>query len=149
MTELTEREAFKPLEASVEKSVESHKTWKDAWLYNGGTVTVLVLTATVSVLSGNQKLLSTSWEWIPSALSAVVGVLVALERSLGFGSRWRFHTELKAGYRTVNDLILFYFVIPKEDEDQRKKVRAEIWQSLNALRNRESALPTSGGSVTG
>lgn len=82
-------------------------------------------------------------------LSAAAGLFVALERSLGFGQRWRFHTEMKAGYITVIDMINFYFAIPTEEMAQRVKLRAEIWQSLNALRRRESAIPNSGGAVTG
>lgn len=149
MIEPSERQAFEPLENSIKESCESHKTQFDAWLYNGGTAFVLIITAIVSVLSVKPEILSKNYEWLPSILSAFAGVLVAMERAFGFGSRWRFHTELRAGYKTVNDLILFYFLIPREDEEQRKKIRAEIWQSLNALRNRESALPTSGGFVTG
>lgn len=80
-------------------------------------------------------------------MSAAAGVLVALERSLGFGPRWRFHTEMRAGYTNVLDMIEFYFIIPGDDPEHRKKIRNEIWQSLNALRNRESAVPNSGGSV--
>jgi hypothetical protein len=143
-----ENGAFEPLRHSIAESIKGHRTGPDAWMYNGGTVVVLILTAFVSVLTG-KDFLPTQLSWLPSVLSAVAGVLVALERSLGFGPRWRFHSELKAGYKTVNDMITFYFVIPTSDEDQRKKIRAEIWQSLNALRNRESAIPNSGGSVTG
>jgi len=140
--------AFEPLRHSIQESIAGHKTAPDAWMYNGGTIVVLTLTALVSILAG-KDVLPSEFAWVTSVLSAVAGVLVALERSLGFGPRWRFHAELKAGYKTVNDMITFYFIIPQSDEDQRKKIRAEIWQSLNALRNRESAIPNSGGSVTG
>ena len=143
-----ENAAFEPLRESIKESIRSHKTGLDAWMYNGGTIVVLVLTALVSILAG-KDVLPSEYFWITSVLSAIAGVLVALERSLGFGQRWRFHAELKSGYKTVLDMISFYFVISHEDADQKKKIRAEIWQSLNALRNRESAIPNSGGSVTG
>ena len=143
-----ESEAFEPLRNSIADSIKGHKTGLDAWMYNGGTVLVLFVTALVSILTG-KDFLPPALSRLPSVLAALAGVLVALERSLGFGPRWRFHAELKAGYKTVNDMITFYFVIPESDEDQRKKIRAEIWQSLNALRNRESSIPNSGGSVTG
>lgn len=143
-----ESAAFEPLRESIRESIKSHRTGPDAWMYNGGTIVVLVLTAAVSVLAG-RDVLPSDYSWLPSVLSAIAGVLVALERSLGFGPRWRFHAELKAGYKTVLDMISFYFVIPPDDHDQKKKIRAEVWQSLNALRNRESAIPNSGGSVTG
>ena len=55
---------------------------------------------------------------------------------------------MKAGYRTVSDMIDFYFIIPLEEKEQRTRIRNEIWQSLNALRSRESAIPNSGGSIT-
>ena len=140
-----ESEGFAKLKLSLEHSIKSHRVGPDAWYYNGGTVLVLSLTAGVSVLSGKVIPLPAEVAWLPSVLSAVAGVLVALERSLGFGPRWRFHTQMRAGYRTVNDMIDFYFIIPEDEVDQRKKIRAEIWQSLNALRNRESAIPNSGG----
>lgn len=144
----TETEAFEPLRASIRESIKGHRTGLDAWMYNGGTILILVLTALVSILTG-KDVLPSNYSWVPSVLSAIAGVLVALERSLGFGPRWRFHAELKAGYKTVLDMISFYFVIPDSDVDQKKNIRAEVWQSLNALRNRESAIPNSGGSVTG
>jgi hypothetical protein len=142
-----ENQAFEPLRKSITESIQGHRTGPDAWLYNGGTVLVLVLTAVVSVLTGSRIVLQ-GLEWLPSVLSAFAGVLVALERSLGFGPRWRHHTELKSGYKTVLDMISYYFVIPAAEVDQKKKVRAEIWQSLNALRSRESSIPNSGGTVT-
>lgn len=142
-----EKESFDAIVKSLEKSVFAHRTAVDSWLYNGGTVVTLLLTAAVSVLSGKVFDDGTFPDWLPSILSAAAGLLVALERSLGFGQRWSFHTEMKAGYITVIDMINFYFAIPSEEKDQRLKLRAEIWQSLNALRSRESAIPNSGGAA--
>lgn len=144
-----EREAFAAIIDSLRVSVRTHRTGVDGWLYNGGTVVTLLLTASVSVLSGKVFPDDMFALWLPSVLSAAAGLFVALERSLGFGQRWRFHTEMKAGYITVIDMINFYFAIPDDEKEQRLKLRAEIWQSLNALRSRESAIPNSGGTVTG
>jgi hypothetical protein len=55
---------------------------------------------------------------------------------------------MKAGYITVKDMINMYFSYPLDEREQRAKVKAEVWQSLNALRSRESAIPNSSGTVT-
>jgi len=144
-----EKESYEAIIRSLEKSKDDHQPGLDGWLYNAGTVVTLMLTAVVSVISGNVFTLDEDYRWLPSALSAAVGLLVALERSLGFGPRWRFHTEMRTGYTTVIDMIQFYFAIPVDQAEQRTKMRAEIWQSLNALRSRESAIPNSGGTVSG
>jgi hypothetical protein len=143
-----EQQGFDKLRESISQSIKAHRTGFDGWMYNGGTVVILLLTGAVSVLSGKVVLVGDSFQWLPAVLSALAGLFVALERSLGFGPRWRFHTEMKAGYRTVSDMIDFYFIIPEEEKDQRTRIRNEIWQSLNALRSRESAIPNSGGSIT-
>lgn len=41
MTDARERESFKEVIASVEKSIREHCTGVDGWLYNGGTVLTL------------------------------------------------------------------------------------------------------------
>ncbi|MCP5259878.1 MAG: hypothetical protein R3E92_16750 [Burkholderiaceae bacterium] len=143
-----EQQGFDKLRESIAQSIRGHHTAFDGWLYNGGTVLILFLTGAVAVLSGKVVPLDDSVKWLPAVLSAFAGLFVALERSLGFGPRWRFHTEMKAGYRTVSDMIDFYFIIPLEEKEQRTRIRNEIWQSLNALRSRESAIPNSGGSIT-
>lgn len=143
-----EQLGFDKLRESIADSIQNHHTGLDGALYNGGTLLILVLTGAVSVLSGKVVQLD-SHQWLPSVLSAVAGLFVALERSLGFGPRWRFHTEMKAGYKTVSDMIDFYFIIPDEEREQKAKIRNEIWQSLNALRSRESAIPNSGGTISG
>ena len=142
-----EQLGFNKLRESIADSIRSHHTRLDGALYNGGTVLILLLTGAVSVLSGKVVPLD-SHQWLPSVLSAIAGLFVALERSLGFGPRWRFHTEMKAGYKTVSDMIDFYFIIPDEEREQKAKIRNEIWQSLNALRSRESAIPNSGGTIS-
>jgi hypothetical protein len=142
-----EQLGFEKLRDSINESVRGHRTHVDGWLYNGGTVLVLFLTAAVSVLTGKVVDLG-GLVWLPAVLSAVAGIFVALERALGFGPRWRFHTEMKAGYKTVSDMIDYYFVVPEDEKEQRAKIRVEIWQSLSALRSRESAIPNSGGAIT-
>ncbi len=79
-----ERESFAAIIESLEKSVRAHRTGIDGWLYNGGTVVTLVLMATVSILSGKIFPTDTFAEWMAPMLSATAGLVVALERSLGF-----------------------------------------------------------------
>ena len=146
-TQTHEQLGLEKLRSSISESVRAHRTFTDGCLYNGGTVVVLFLTAGVSVLTGKVIDLG-GYSWLPTVLSAVAGIFVALERSLGFGPRWRFHTEMKAGYKTVSDMIDYYYVVPQDEKEQRAKIRVEIWQSLSALRSRESAIPNSGGAVT-
>jgi hypothetical protein len=119
------------------EAISEHNTALDAFMYNGGTVLVLVFTAAAGILPsvlGKDSSLS----WLPQALAALAGLLVALERSLSFGQRWTYHIEMKAGYRWIDDMISFYECLP---DDQKPKYLADIWNDLYALRRRDSKIP--------
>jgi hypothetical protein len=91
-------EELKQIRDRLEKAIKDHPTSADAWLFNGGTVAVLLLSGMASVFAANK-----SWDlaWVAGILSALSAFLVALERALGFGPRWRFHMEMRAAYRII------------------------------------------------
>jgi hypothetical protein len=85
-----------------------------------------------------------SWEWVPPALSGLAAFLVAMERALNFGARWRYQLAMRAGYEHVLDQIDFLRTLPEEEQ---KRYRAEIVAELRALRRREGMIPGVGAPV--
>ena len=125
----------------INEAISRHNPTLDGALFNGGTILQLVFTAAASFLPGSN--------WIPNApflagiCAALAALLNTIERSLSFGARWRFHTEMQTGYKSIMDMIDFYQCITADDE--KTKYRANIWNALYALRNREGGIP---GGVT-
>lgn len=52
------------------------------------------------------------------------------------------HTEMKNAYRTLQDGLNFYAVLP---ESKRETFLNDWWVRLLALRSREGQIPNSGG----
>ena len=125
----------------INEAIKRHNPTLDGALFNGGTILQLAFTAAASFLPGSN--------WIPNApflagiCAALAALLITVERSLSFGARWRFHTEMQTGYKSILDMIDFYQCITVDDE--KTKYRANIWNALYALRNREGGIP---GGVT-
>jgi hypothetical protein len=121
----------------INEAIKRHNPNFDGALFNGGTILQLALTAAASFLPGSN--------WIPNApflagiSAALAALLITIERSLSFGARWRFHTEMQTGYKSILDMIDFYECIPAEEETT--KYRANIWNALYTLRNREGGIP--------
>jgi len=94
--------------------------------------------------------IESSSNWIPNApflagiCAALAALLITIERSLSFGARWRFHTEMQTGYKSILDMIDFYQCITADDD--KAKYRSNIWNALYALRSREGGIP--GGSTS-
>jgi hypothetical protein len=130
-----------PIKQRLLEAIKDHNTATDSWCFNGGTVLTLLLTTVASLLSSGTLGNHAS---IGAVLSAAAGVLVAMERALSFGARWRFHAEMKNGYRSIIDMIDFAPLLPEGDE--KKKYITDIWTKLYALRSREALLPGTGTS---
>jgi hypothetical protein len=126
------------LRVHLHKCIDEHSKRKtDAILYNGGTVAVLLATSTATLLPDNLG----RFFWIPKVLTGFAAFWVALERALSFGARWRFHVEMLNGYRTIEDMIDFYKLLPA---DERPKYLQDIFRELYTLRRREAGIPGSG-----
>ena len=128
----------------INQSIKRHDPNFDGALFNGGTILQLAFTAAASFLPGSS--------WIPNApflagiSAALAALLITIERSLSFGARWRFHTEMETGYKSILDMIDFYQCITADDE--KTKYRANIWNALYALRSREGGIPGGATSTT-
>jgi hypothetical protein len=133
---------FEPLKKRLQSAITEHSPTLDACLFNGGTLLILTLTALASLFSS--KLFGENDTWIGAVFSTIAGVLVAAERALSFGARWRFHHEMRNGYMSLVDMIDFANLLPSGPE--KSKYVKDIWASLYALRSRESAIPGSGTS---
>lgn len=127
-----------PIEKRLEESIREHSTLPDGFWYTTMTVVPLALTG-FSTVAAKIDGLST---WV-SVASAIAAFCIALERALGFGARWRFHREMKSGYRNLLDGITWSTILP---EDRKQAYLSDWWAKLVALRGREGDLPNSGGS---
>jgi hypothetical protein len=130
---------FEPMKHRLEEAALEHKT-HDSWMFNGGTMLTIALTATASLVSSS--VFGNDTAWLGAVFSALTGVMIAAERALAFGARWRFHHEMRSGYLQVVDMVDFACLLPSGRE--RDKYLKDIWTALYALRSRESAIPGSG-----
>lgn len=119
-------------------SVAEHNTWGDPIMFNGGTIVVLILTMLATILPST---LPNAPGWLAPLCSALAGLLVAMERALGFGARWRYHREMRFSYEAIVDMLEFYPLAPASE---RPKYARDIFTALYALRSRESAIPNAG-----
>jgi hypothetical protein len=124
-------------EDDIRSQIAHHSKYRgwDSLYYNGFTALVLLFSAVVAMLPGDKE----GWLfWIPKVLSALNVFLVALERTLGFGSRWRFHIEMESSYLALLDhLRTIQGFAPADPPAALAAFRKE----LNDVRTREKNIP--------
>jgi hypothetical protein len=140
-SEMNANEALDAIKSRLDQSIAEHKTWIDGWAFNVLTILSLVFSAFSSLYSSGAL---EGYKWVAPTLAALAGLAIGVERTLGLGTRWRFHTELKNGYISLKDMIDFYHLLPAVEQDKYLK---DIWNALYALRSREAAIPNSGSSI--
>lgn len=133
------QELIASLQAKVAASARKHDIPIDPWMFNGGTILVLVLTALATFLP--TVLADGQATWAAPLCSAITGLFIAMERALGFGARWRFHTEMENAYVAIGDMLDFYPMLPASEQS---KYARDIFSALYAVRSRESAIPNAG-----
>jgi hypothetical protein len=124
----------------LDKAVKEHSTHLrlDSFLYNGGTIAVLLATFAATVWPQEAG----EWTLIPKLLTAFAGFWVAVERVLSFGARWRFHIEMKNAYRSIQDEVdLYRHRSGSLTKAERQQGLDTLWQKLLQLREREAAIP--------
>ena len=117
------------IEGRLKQSIEEHSTLPDGFWYTTMTVLPLAFTAFSTVAAKIDGL--STWVSIASALAALC---ISLERALGFGARWRYHREMKSGYRNLLDGVAFVNTLP---EERRQAFLNDWWAKLLAMRGRE------------
>lgn len=134
-------DTFQELKAQIEKSVSEHNKYQafDGLGYNGITIVVLLATTTATIIP-------TEWLWFGisrvKVLTGVATFLVALERTLNLGARWRYHREMRHGYLAVLAKINFYQNMPDGyDVETKKRYFQEIYSDLDLLRDHEHGIP--------
>lgn len=146
MTDQQFDEALEKYRSEVDEMIGEHakyRTW-DAYSYNGITAVVLLCTALLATLPpgsppGTPPGSEGSVLYWASKLFAVLSMfLVALDRTLGFGPRWRFHIEMENAYRILRDQILAHKAMRPSDPVPPLN---ELRSSLAAIRAREHNIP--------
>lgn len=70
-----------------------HRGFFDSMVYNVGTIVALLFTGAATVLAT----MDTRFPWA-SVFSAVAAFVIAAQRSLDFGGRWRWHLQRRTEY---------------------------------------------------
>lgn len=138
LTDLSQ-DFLEKLKARLSTARDKHQSHGsgDAWRFNGGTIVALLCTTgatLVATFTGPPS-------WLAPTVTAIATVLIAIERALGWGARWRYHSELENAYECLIDMIDFYPFVPSSD---RPKYAQDIISALYAVRSRESAIPNAG-----
>jgi len=135
-------EALCRLKKRLNDSVESHDGWTDPVMFNLGTIVVLALTGFATFLPTIPA--AGQYPWAAPLCTALAGLLIAMERALGWGARWRFQKEMKNAYVAIVDMLEFLPLLPPSE---RAKYARDIFAALYAARSRESAIPNAGTNV--
>jgi hypothetical protein len=125
---------------TVDEQIRHHYKCRslDGTLYNSNTIVLLLCTSLVSCLPSSTE----GWlYWLPKALAVASTFLIALDRALGFGPRWRFHIELENLYRTLNDQLLTIRTVETGDFESRLR---DFRTTLAGVRARERGIPGAG-----
>ena len=136
----TSPEDFAKLEQDLQAAQKRHRTG-DSWYYNGGTVLILLFTGTASLLptiKPNDHPVALAAQ----ILAALAAFLVAMERSLDFGARWRFHIEMDNAYSALIGRIKTYQVAAQALPDpQRTQFWLDFMDQRDAVSKREAGMP--------
>ena len=135
-------ELIERLKSKMAASAQMHNIVINPLMFNGGTVIVLALTALATILPTILPVGQATWA--APLCSAITGLFIAMERALGFGARWRFHTEMKNAYVAIGDMLDFYPMLPASEQP---KYARDIFSALYAVRSRESAIPNAGSNA--
>ena len=135
---MNQAEELLKMEPAIKDAIKDHKRWDGFW-YNGGTVASLGLSGFASIAAASKA----ADLAIPVAISAGLATfIIAVQRSLGFGARWKFHIEMQSAYRALLDGVVFCSAVP---EQRREAFVNNWWARLVVLRAREAELPNTGG----
>jgi hypothetical protein len=118
------------------KASKHHDKWAgiDGWCYNGGTIVVIFLLFLAALLPA-----AAGASLIASKLLAGLGAAwIAADRALQFGPRWRFHTEMRAGYEAAQ---LSITTFDANEPDAQPEAYRKIKESIDLLIERERTIP--------
>ncbi len=137
---MTEEQFHKLLESyreDIKAQIGEHAKLRglDGTLYNTITGVVLLCTALLSTLPGAEDGLLF---WAAKTLAVLSMFLVALDRTLGFGPRWRFHIEMESSYRMLLDHLIRLETVGPSDRDSRLD---KFLGELSAVRSKEHGVP--------
>jgi hypothetical protein len=141
---IVQPDALEELKERLQDARKPHARKTDSLLYNGLTVLILLFTGTASFLPTLQPE-NIYLRVTAQALAALAAFAVAMERSLNFGARWRFHLEMDNAYCALIDMLEFYRVTAEMLPDaERQKYLQDFMKELYAVRRREAGIPGAG-----
>lgn len=125
----------------IETSIVEHKRYQslDGLTFNGMTLFVLGATTATTLLAGDAEFVT-----IVRILSGLATLFIAVERTLAYGERWRFHREMRHGYVGILNKLAFYEVAPTTyTPEQKVKLIEQVFADLRALGMKEAEIPGS------
>jgi hypothetical protein len=125
-----------PLHRTLSQAVRSHQRGArtDSIWHNGGTMLALAATTTATVLP-------TAYSGWARAAAGLATFLIALARALDFGTRWRWHLNMRSRYQVLLDKTEQVLVLPA---DEQGAVVRQIYDELAKVRTQERAIPGTG-----
>ena len=122
------------LRKRVQAAARPHGGKRDLLLHNGSTMAAMAATTTATVL----PVAYSTWA---RAAAGVATFMIAVGRALDFGSRWRWHLNMRARYAVLLDRIDQVGLLPYEE---RAKALSAIYDDLAKVRALERTIPGSG-----
>jgi hypothetical protein len=110
----------------------------DNFFYHAATIIALFSTTAATLLA---TLVKSDQTWIVAVFSGLATVLIGIERTFGFGPRWRDHQTLRAGYDGLLDKIKIYRAQPHWTPKVQTERLAEVMDDLRHLRRQEGIAP--------
>lgn len=130
---------FDTIKKQISDSINEHNRTQtlDAILYNGAVFLAITATSSAAMFANNLGL--------AKILSGIGALLVALERALSWGGRWRYERQMRNNYLVIQAKINFFENLPSTfSDEEKKKIFQEVYSELYDLRKREGDKPGSG-----
>ena len=130
---------FDTIKKQIADSINDHNRTQtlDAILYNGAIFLAITSTSSAAMFAENLHLVK--------ILSGIGALLIALERALSWGGRWRYERQMRNNYLIIQAKINFFENLPPSfSDEEKKKIFQEVYADLYELRKLEGNKPGSG-----
>jgi hypothetical protein len=125
------------IQEEIEKQASRHRHSgsQDLRYYNASTLTALLASGTATVSAANYWLMSAA------ICSAIATFLIAVEQTMNFNSRWRWHLQRQHAYRSLGYRLN---AVALKQQSKRERAYAVILSELQRQGALDAVVPGSG-----